>query len=337
MPRYGMLFPVMAVLACAGLPGAENVARSEDVAKKTRGGVLFYAGFDQSKDADYAAGSSKARLHGGGGTLNADGLGFRGSALRTGDGEGYVGFPAKGNISAKEGTIEFWIYAQDWDHDDGHFHRFIDVTGGGRIFFYIRPPGAGEFVVRSTSKVANRAYGCNPLKGKWSWHALTWKKGKRLGFYIGGIRPSGEAWIHDCSAESGPVPEPEDLRRILIGDFGGNAARRAHTLIDEVYIYNRALTREEVDWAAANSLTRKRGMDIPLDFMKPTAKVVPDPARSTLVVEVDSGDRSGNFVGKARLVPARGTSPAAITRTKDRFGQAVIPYTDLPQGEYKVI
>ncbi|MBO50598.1 MAG: hypothetical protein CMJ69_07415 [Planctomycetaceae bacterium] len=337
MPRYGMLFPVMAVLACAGLPGAKNVARSEDVAKKTRGGVLFYAGFDQSKDADYAAGSSKARLHGGGGTLNADGLGFRGSALRTGDGEGYVGFPAKGNISAKEGTIEFWIYAQDWDHDDGHFHRFIDVTGGGRIFFYIRPPGAGEFVVRSTSKVANRAYGCNPLKGKWSWHALTWKKGKRLGFYIGGIRPSGEAWIHDCSAESGPVPEPEDLRRILIGDFGGNAARRAHTLIDEVYIYNRALTREEVDWAAANSLTRKRGMDIPLDFMKPTARVVPDPAGSTLVVEVDSGDRSGNFVGKARLVPARGTSPAAITRTKDRFGQAVIPYTDLPQGEYKVI
>ena len=106
MTRYGMLFRVVAAWACAGLLGAGSVARSEDVAK-TRGGVLFYAGFDQSKDADYAAGSSKARFHEGGGTLNADGLGFRGSALRTGDGEGYVEFLAKGNISAREGTIEF--------------------------------------------------------------------------------------------------------------------------------------------------------------------------------------------------------------------------------------
>ena len=336
MTRYVIAFSVVAALTCAGLLSEGSVARGEDGAEK-RGGVLFYAGFDQSKDADYAAGSSKARFHEGGGTLNADGLGFRGSALRTGDGEGHVEYPAKGNISAKEGTIEFWIYAQDWDHDDGHFHRFIDVTGEGRIFFYIRPPGAGEFVVRSTSKIANRAYGCNPLKGRWSWHALTWKKGKRLGFYIGGIKASGDAWTHDCSADSGPVPEPEKLRRILIGDFGGIPARRAHTLIDEVYIYDRALTREEVDWAAANAVTRKRGMDIPLDFMKPKAKVVPDPANSTLVVEIDSGDRSGNFAGKARLEPATGTSPVPITRTKDRFGQAVISYTDLPQGEYNVI
>ena len=336
MTSQGISVSMVAVLICAGLHGVGTVAASEPVPSK-RGGVLFYAAFDQAKDADYAAGSSRAKFHEGGGTLNADGLGFRGSALRTGDGEGYVEFPAKDNINASEGTIEFWIYAQNWDHDDGHFHRFIDVTGGGRIFFYIRPPGAGEFVVRSTNKMANRAYGCNPLKGRWNWHALTWKKGKRLGFYIGGIKASGEGWTHDCSAESGPVPEPEDLRKILIGDFGGNAARRAHTLVDEVYIYDRALTREEIDWAAANSLTRKRGMDIPLDFMKPTAKVVPDPTKKTLVVEIDSGDRTGNFSGKARLEPASGTLPAVITRTTGRFGHAVIPYAKLPQGEYRVI
>ncbi|GIS60479.1 MAG: hypothetical protein CM1200mP2_27040 [Planctomycetaceae bacterium] len=77
-------------------------------------------------------------------------------------------------------------------------------------------------------------------------------------------------------------------------------------------------------------------MDIPLDFMKPTAKVVPDPARSTLVVEVDSGDRSGNFVGKARLVPARGTSPAPspVPKTVSAGGH---PLHRLAAGEYKVI
>jgi len=324
-------FGVAATLLCAGLFSGESIVRGDDGGK--RGGVLFYAGFDASKDADYAAGNPKAQFHEGGGTLNADGLGFRGSALRT----GYVEYPAEGNINAKEGTIEFWIYAQDWDHDDGHFHRFFDVRGDGQILFYLRPPGAGEFVVRSTSKTANRVYGSNPLKGKWSWYAMTWKPGQNFGFYIGGIKASGEAWTHDCSAASGPTPEPENLRRILIGDLGGIPTRQAHTLIDEVYIYDRALTREEVDWAGANALTRERGMDIPGNFMQPKTKVVPDPANSTLVVEIDSGDRSGNFAGTARLEPSAGTSPAPITQTKDRFGQAVIPYTDLPQGEYKVI
>ena len=337
MTQYGKTLFVVAALVCAGLPGGGRVARAEAGARE-RGSVLFYAGFDASKDADYAAGNPKARFHEGGGTLNADGLGFRGSALRTGDGEGYVEYSAEGNIDPREGTIEFWMYAQDWDHDDGHFHRFIDVRGGGgQIFFYLRPPGAGEFVVRSTSATSSRAYGSNPLKGRWSWYAMTWKKGQHLGFYIGGIKASGEGWTHDCSAASGPAPEAENLQRILIGDFGGIPTRRAHTLIDEVYIYDRALTRAEVDWAAANALTRTRGMDIPGNFMQPKAKVVPDPANSTLVVEIDSGDRSGDFAGAARLEPATGTSSAPITRTKGRFGQAVIPYTDLPQGAYDVI
>ena len=38
-----------------------------------------------------------------------------------------------------------------------------------------------------------------------------------------------------------------------------------------------------------NALTRKRGKDIPENFMQPQAKVVPDPSNHTLVVEIDSG------------------------------------------------
>ena len=336
MTRYRSSFLLSATLACAALLCQGTIARSQQRESK-RGGVLFYAGFDASKNADYAVGNPQAQFHEGGGTLNADGLGFRGSALRTGDGEGYVEYPAAGNIDAGAGTIEFWMYAQDWDHDDGHFHRLIDVRGEGQIFFYLRPPGAGEFVVRSTSAIASRAYGSNPLKGKWSWYAMTWEKGARLGFYIGGIKDSGEAWTHDCSAPSGPTPVAENLQRILIGDFGGIPTRRAHTLIDEVYIYDRALTREEVDWVVRNAFTRKQGADIPDNFMQPQAKVVPDSSNRTLVVEIDSGDRSGNFGGLARLEPATGTGPATITQTKGRFGQAVIPYEDLPPGSYRVI
>ena len=335
MPRYGRLSILAAALACAGLLSVGKVTRGEEGGAGRRG-VLFYAGFDQSKDADYAAGNPKAQSQEGGGSLCADGLGFRGAALRTGDGEGYVEYSAEGNINAKQGTIEFWMYAQDWDHDDGHVHRLVDVLGEGEIYFFIRPPGVQELVVRAAGSLANTAYGCNPLKGRWSWYALTWQEGHPAAIYIGGIKTSGESWTHSAG-RSGPTPEPEALLRILIGDFGGIPARQAHTLIDEVYIYDRALTREEVDWAAGNALTRKPGMDIPADFMQPKAKVVPDPAKSALVVEVDSGDRSGEFAGTARLEPPTGTAPAPIVPTEGRFGQAIIPYANLPEGEYNVI
>ena len=334
--RYEKAFRIVSALTYAGLLSGPRIACSED-GSSSRGGVLLYASFDQSKDADYAVGSPTARFHEGGGSLNADGLGFRGSALRSGDEEGYVEYSAQDNINPREGTIEFWMYAQDWDHDDGNFHRFINVRGEGEILFYLRPPGAGEFVIRSISKTANRAYGSNPLKGRWNWYAMTWKPGQDLGFYIGGIKASGETWSHNCSAASGPLPELKKLRYIYIGDFGGNAARQAHTLIDEVYIYDRALTREEIDWAATNALTRKRGMDIPGNFMQPKIRVVPDPAKRSLVVEIDSGDRSGNFAGQARLEPAAGTTSALIVQTNGRFGEAVISYSKLPQGKYNVI
>ena len=335
MPRYGRHLILAAAMACAGVLGWGRVSRGEEAGAE-RGGILFYAGFDKSKDADFAAGNPKAQFQEGGGSLCADGLGFRGAALRTGDGEGYVEYSAEGNINGKQGTIEFWMYAQDWDHTDGHVHRLIDVVGKGQIYFFIRPPGVQELVIRATGSLANTAYGCNPLQGRWSWYALTWQEGQPSAIYIGGIKASGKSWTHSAG-RSGPTPEPEALLRILIGDFGGIPARQAHTLIDEVYIYDRALTREEVDWAAGNALTRKPGMDIPANFMQPKAKVVPDPAKSALVVEVDSGDRSGEFAGTARLEPPTGTSPAPIAPTEGRFGQAVIPYTDLPQGEYNVI
>lgn len=336
MARCDKALRVVSALAWVGLLSGAHPARSDDH-NSPRGGVLLYAAFDQSKDADYAAGSPTAQFHEGGGTLSADGLGFRGSALRSGDGEGYVEYSAQGNIHSRQGTIEFWMYAQDWDHDDGNFHRLINVRGEGEILFYLRPPGAGEFVVRSTTKSANRAYGSNPLKGKWSWYAMTWHPGQDLGFYIGGIKASGEAWSHDCSAASGPLPELAKLKQIYIGDFGGNAARQAHTLIDEVYIYDRALTRAEIDWAAANALTRPRGMDIPKNFLHPSARIVPDPTNRTLVVEIDSGDRNGDFAGQARLEPAVGTIPAPIVPTKGRFGEALIRYANLPPGKYRVL
>jgi len=349
MTRNGNALLVVAALVCSGLQLhiVASVARGEQGAG-TRGGVLFYAGFDGSKDATYAAGDAKATPREGGGSLGADGLGLRGSALRTGDGRGYVEYSAINNINAKEGTIEFWLNSQDWENGDGFFHRFIDVVGEGAICFQMYPDGVNHFFVRSAAVkepthwedhgphipgLGNRAFGSNPIRGKWSWFSMTWKQGRPVMCWTGGVK-----WIHTNSYAAGPpVPAPEKLLKILIGDFGGRAGRQARTLIDEVYIYDRALTHEEMVWATQNALTREPGMDIPADFMKATTQVVPDPENKQLLVKVDSGDRTGNFAGTARLEPATGTAPAPIAPTDNRFSQAVIRYTDLPQGTYSVI
>ena len=74
-----------------------------------RGGVLFYAGFNGTRDAQ-AIGDGKARLIEGGGTITAAGFdSVRGSALRSGDGLGRLEFSAASNILPDEGTIEIWI------------------------------------------------------------------------------------------------------------------------------------------------------------------------------------------------------------------------------------
>ena len=149
MTRYAKSFLVAAALVCAGLLSGGSIARGEE-GGGNRGGVLFFAGFDGSKDADYAVGDPKARSQEGGGSLGAEGVAsFRGSALRTGDGLGYVEYSAEGNINPRQGTIEFWMYAQDWNMDDGHVHRFIDVSGEGGIEFRIRPPGVQDLIVRA--------------------------------------------------------------------------------------------------------------------------------------------------------------------------------------------
>ncbi len=355
MMREGKTLLVVAALVCAGFlirGSGESVARGEEGGAK-RGGVLFYAGYDASVDADYAVGNPKDQAPEGGASICADGLGFRGAALRAGDGEGHVEYSAIDNINPRQGTIEFWRYAQDWDKADGYFHRFIDVLGEGAMSFEMYPDGVNHFLVLTPGTeapdhwedsgprrpgITNRAYGSNPLQGTWLWTALTWKEGKTLGCYIGRINAAGKGATHDNSWPAGPtLTAPKKLVKMLIGDFGGGPKRQVHTLIDEVYVYDRALTREEIDWTVANALTRKQGMDIPVDFMQANAKVVPDPANKTLVVEIDSGDRSGNFAGTARLEPAAGTAPAPIAVRKGRFGEALIPYTDLPQGPYKVI
>ena len=339
-------FSAIALAAVLGVCGLQLRAQEDTQPPAARNGVLFYAGFDGTRDAQ-GAGNGTATLVGNGGKLTADGFdSVRGGAFETGDGLGFLEFSAAGHVFPDEGTIELWIKPGNWSSDDGQQHIFFQVDGQGKLRFYKRADTVNSFMVKGPDindpnhfddkyrGMVQTGYACQQMKDKWVQFFLIWKKGELLAYYRGSTRFEG---VHRSQHFDRETPSTGTLAVIRIGDFGGGPNRDATSFIDEVYIYNRALTIEEAAWANINATSREKGMDIPSNFAEPTIKVVPDVTNTTLAVEVDSGDRTGNVAGEARLEPAAGTAPAPIEGTGGRYGQARIPYDELPQGNYKVI
>ena len=186
------------ILVSSLLLALSGMARAQSVA--TRGGVLFYAGFDGVRDAQ-ANGDGKARLVDGGGTIIADGFGVRGGALRSGDAVGYVEFSAEGNLLPDEGTIEIWIKPEDWAADDKRAHVYVDIVGAGNIRFYKRADTVNCFMIKRPSVrdpdhfddklpgMVTTGYSSEQKKGLWRQYFLIWKKGELLAYYRGRLQP----------------------------------------------------------------------------------------------------------------------------------------------------
>ena len=319
-------------------------------AEKDAGGVLFYAGFDGKRDAQ-AKGDGAAKLMDGGGAITADGFdSMRRSAFKTGDGLGYLEFAGPGNVLPESGTIELWLKPGNWARDDGKRHQFIDIAGqgGGSLRFYLSADGVEVFQINAPAAaaqkhwddkvpgVANTAYGSNANRDQYRQIFLVWDKDQGLRYYQAGL-PDSKHPVHRSQQTKGPVPLFGNPISIRIGDFGGGKDRNAYSFLDEVYIYDRALTYEECEWANKNATSREPGKDIPADFAQPTLDVIPDPAQKRLEVRVDSGNLEAEVHGSVRLEPAAGTQPADITPDGKRYGVAWIAYSDLPAGDYRVI
>ena len=353
MTRCGKIFLVVAALVCAGLLAGGSVARGDEGYKYERGGVLFYARFDGGSRDSKGPGGSPARLVQGGGSLTNDGVdSVRGSSLKAGDGLGYLEYGAEGAVLPEEGTIEMWIRPGDWSAGDLKKHVFVEITGedGGVIRYGQGADDVNVYSVKAPDvKEQNHwddkypglvaiAQGSGFREGTWKQVFLIWKKYQRLSYYRGYLRTSG-AWnpLHRTVDQPDKVPSPGNLKTIRIGDFGGEAGRNAFSFIDEVYIYNRALSYEECQWAMDNTLSRTPGADIPANFAKPSVKVIPDPLKNCLEIRVDSGNLEAEVHGTARLSPESGTVPAEIKPEGKRFGVAWIAYSKLPSGKYQVI
>ncbi|MHB9125426.1 MAG: glycoside hydrolase domain-containing protein [Armatimonadota bacterium] len=290
--------------------------------------VVFYAPFDGTVDARIGK-HVTGQVHDGPASYED---GKRGKALLAGDGNAYISFNAS-NIPGKEGSIEFWIKPLGWDAiSTDTFHSWVetpqDDKGNWFVFYKYYNDQSLRLIRESGPVLVERK--CFPWNG-WIHLAVTWSP-----------RGSTIYWNAVPSGTSKPVNPPERyVGRMLVGDraWGGDAARQnEQTLIDEFYIYDRALEPEEIKWAYENAKARIQGADIPSGLvpMKVHAKILP--SKGKVVAEIKpslAAEELSRVTGTVELI---GPTPIAKKPLAIEGGtlKGEFSFTKLDPGKYKL-
>jgi len=311
-------------------------------------GVTFYAGYEQTLDGVTPAGRLKGDP---GGVAAAFQDGLRGSALLAGDGGPFVKYPGSGVVDAAEGSVEVWVQSLNWTLPAWGFHVFFRADGdpsgmmllykfghaGGRFIAYVSGPGLKSPLTSGDPPV-------RWVPNKWRQFVMTWDS-RNVTFYLDGVpcRPSEDAKPFGFQVKSfsiGDDPWASAASGAKIPEFKASATdRNAKTLVDEVYVYGRALTSEEVAWAFENALTRKPGQDIPAG-VGPVARLFdvtprPDSKRIGFDVTVAPRFREEAAVCRVEIIQPAGlkTSSDVPFAGKDAVS-GELPCASFPPGRY---
>jgi len=253
--------------------------------------------------------------------------GKRAQALLAGDGKAYLEYKAL-NIPAKEGSMEFWFKPLDWNGlDTDTFHVFVetDTDKAGNWFLVYKYFGAQNagFIWEADGSIFQRKMG--GWQG-WVHMLVTWSpRGCRM--YFNG-QPSSVMLPKD--------PPAEYTGRMIVGDRAWQIKRvNEHTLLDELYIYDRALEPEEAAWALANADARVQGSDIPRGLVptKVHAKILP--SKGTITAQVRPRDQ--NYLKSLRgFAELLGPTPLPKRPLRASTDQAVTTFTfkKLQPGDY---
>lgn len=207
----------------------------------------LYAPFDGGFDAAASRGSGKAEVKG-----NVQFVpGIRGQGILVGAPETGLSYATTGNFDLEAGTISIWVKPVTWDDTDAAMRFFVGISegaqkspqdGGTFLWLYRYFSRSTYFLVWDSRDQATVA-GPDPIaymdymkKGEWCHLVGTWN-GDELRMYINGVFQSVAR-----------VTTPRLLRSIgdhfTVGD--PNRANTADTVLDELRIFDRALTAPEV-------------------------------------------------------------------------------------------
>ncbi len=334
--------------------GATSIEDSRNAPALTengsKDGITFYAGFEGTPDASVATGDRHGDLKGK--TVQyRDGI--RGKALLAGDGEPFVEYEASGNMTTPEGSIEMWVKPLNWDLPCWGFHIFFraeSASVGEIMQLYKYGAFDGDFVFFASDGKSNNA--CSVAPGKryqakpWRHFVAAWNR-ENLKFYVDGVR-----------AKETPLksPVPANMVKFFLGDdpwadaakgaeqpeWAATATgRNAQTLIDEVYIYNRALTDKEAEWAYLNKDKRKAGEDIPFSVVPAISKIVLEPNIEMKRIEVktslDSRVSSDKLTCELSMLGPEGVNAKEIIVVSgDKEISSALNCERFPRGDFNI-
>ena len=210
-------------------------------------GLLFHASFDESHHPDFAAGpattdSQSSLTENGGGRIGEALIAYRGFRGI----EPYLApwYLTAGNIDREQGTIELWINPgeglfENPEERRSYIHWWVERdrkiapkvfrvdTRGGNLRIFEQDVADGEYSNHMQIPVDWRP-------GEWHHVAYTWADGERVA-YIDGVEM-------DRSQPGRGLPTLGHSFTIGAGSWGFDYSQ---ALVDEVYIWNRALTPDD--------------------------------------------------------------------------------------------
>jgi len=301
-------------------------------------GLLFYAGFEGTLDAAFSRGDGRAVL-----AKGRPGLveGVRGRAVRCGVADGNLAYPVEKNLNPAEGTIEMWFSPADWDGADHEFHVFFRAVDPGWLQLYKYGPSNNILFLtsadRKTWTCASNFRGPELKQGRWYHLAATWKEGEVRLFLDGREHPPAPPlaqWL---------IPR-KVTGQFTLGDPPQDGQGRGTTLLDEVYVYGRALSEEEIAWIVREAKTRPPGADVPAGVEPAVRRLALDTdlATRSLIITAELNPRYADrdLAARARIVTDNGSAAEAIPETilapDGRRLTGKLAYGRLAAGDYAV-
>jgi len=306
-------------------------------------GVLFYASMDGSYEAKALGRGLPIEV-----TKKPEFVpGKRGMALRTSPDIGHLTYESAGNINLDGTSVELWMGLDGWkfgvrgDGGDPFFHVFFECSDNRDwvvLYKYHENPSV-YCVSGQRSKYSVIGHFPSPYWQSGEWHHLvyTWgMHGAKL--YVDG----------NLTGSSKDVMLPKALpEKFFIGGRSWGMARwvtpehkYGADLIDEVYIYGRALAAEEVAWAYEHSASRKAGEDVPASLTERLALQVKSfPSTNRCMLELAMMGAEQPLEAKATAVidaGAAGKIEVTFPPFKGGVSRAEVNIPDIPGGEYPV-
>lgn len=256
-----------------------------------------------------------------------------GQALKSGPTIGYVDYPTEGLLNRIGGTVEMWVCPLDWLPEDGKFHVFFEVKGQGALYLYKYWVGSNLLMLTCPELEGPYASSQSPTAswkpGEWHHIAGTWSPNGVMAYVDG--NPAGKLPVE------GALPKAIGAM-FRIGDQPWQFERTTASLVDEVRIYDRALTPQHI----AAHFAGNYGFTMPLTAETSRLDYSIDSLAGQVQIRVDT---AGADVADARLkanltlVP-KGQAVSASTETVALSGgqaSLTIPLPSRKPRHYEVV